>query len=742
MADRRNFILGFGERLTAPVTPGPKGGPKKHPYTPAEALARLSPALDEMAAEFEELPSNACPNDETVALFSLHPSYLSKSYFPEALFDSVGMRAVGSRAARIKPSRPVTQEQDKECPTSEIFVAGSRTAFRKLTKTLRGFGVDSPAVNEVRKIEAVRPHRAADRVKSFWSKSPSPMMEVVLHASEGVDDGYIIREFVRWVKRFGVAETDRRRTYAGGLCFLAFEAPRTAASAIADFSFVRVLREMPRLRAFQAKPVAVPIGLKPGTTVQLPSGGPIDPNLTVAVFDGGYPASPDLSTWAKEMSPPGVVVGPRDPLGEKHGLAVTSSLLFGPLPPNGQAPRPPATVHHFRVVDQNTNLDRDLPEVLDRITATLDQFPYKFVNLSIGPEHPLDDDDVHRWTAVLDEYFGKRELLATVAAGNGGQGDAASGMNRVQTPADCVNALTVGASDHNGPAWARANYSSVGPGRSPGLVKPDCVAFGGCDTRGHFHVLAPNAVNVIRGVYGTSYAAPLALRSALALRAHFGDILGPLALKALLLSSAERAQHPLAEVGWGRIETSLEVLATCAEDEVRVVYQGTLSPSKWLRASLPLPSSGLVGSVEVRIAICFSSATDPQDPVNYTRSGLELVFRPKGPGGKTHALFGKGSLYPTEAELRSDAHKWETTLCASHNFRASSLGNAVLDVHYVARELGGLAKSPQKIPYAMVVTIRAPKVLDLYDRVVQRFQTQLEPMVPKIGIPVTIAGPK
>jgi hypothetical protein len=34
---------------------------------------------------------------------------------------------------------------------------------------------------------------------------------------------------------------------------------------------------------------------------------------------------------------------------------------------------------------------------------------------SLGPELPIDDDEVHAWTAVFDDYLSKGGCLATVA---------------------------------------------------------------------------------------------------------------------------------------------------------------------------------------------------------------------------------------------------------------------------------------------------------------------------------------
>ena len=46
MADKRNFFLGKGERLTEPVTPSGRKLDKEPPYAYEEARARLAPMLE------------------------------------------------------------------------------------------------------------------------------------------------------------------------------------------------------------------------------------------------------------------------------------------------------------------------------------------------------------------------------------------------------------------------------------------------------------------------------------------------------------------------------------------------------------------------------------------------------------------------------------------------------------------------------------------------------------------------
>ena len=110
-----------------------------------------------------------------------------------------------------------------------------------------------------------------------------------------------------------------------------------------------------------------------------------------------------------------------DPVAEfqDHGLGVTSALLFGPLAPKTVPEVPFAMVDHYRVLDESTRDDPqdDYFDVLERITGVLTQKKYEFVNLSIGPDIEIEDDEVHLCTAQLDQLFADGQTLVTVAAG-------------------------------------------------------------------------------------------------------------------------------------------------------------------------------------------------------------------------------------------------------------------------------------------------------------------------------------
>lgn len=743
MEERTNFLIGYGERLTGDLAAPLGGAPKKHPYTFAEAKANLTPKIETAAREIAALDEVVCPGDQTVALVTLHPAYLAKSYYPAELMKSYGLETVGSRSREISPKKWTRKEPPESAITSELFVAGTRPRFAKLASDISRLNAQAAVADDLIKIEDFRLPHAEDKVKPIRSKEKNPLLEVVLHAQPFQKDRFILDGFQAYLESLGVDfDVDERRFFAEGLCFLPLRLPRGLIDDVAKFSFLRVAREMPRLRQFRPIVRATP-GFTP-FACRLPKQGPIDNDIRVAVFDGGVHADAKLDTWVSRKKTKNL--GPAVPEFENHGTAVTSALLFGPLQDGVVADRPYAKVDHYRVLDANTFKDDqgELYSVLERIQDVLDSRPkYDFINLSLGPDMPIEDDEVHAWTAVLDQHLADGQTLTAIAVGNSGEADRPSGLARIQTPSDCVNALSVGGADRNGAQWKRAPYSSIGPGRSPGIMKPDGLAFGG-STREPYWVLNAESPGAAMPITGTSFAAPTALRTGIGLKAHFGKVLTPLAIKALLIHGCDQGGHDKVEVGWGRIPANIDAIVRTDQHAAHIVYQGELRPASWVRMQVPIPVEPMSGNVEIAATFCFASSTDPQDPLNYTRSGLEVRFRPHDQKRKKpdqlHAnasyFFQAKDMSVEEADMRADAHKWETTMHKRRTMRASGLRNPVLDVHYNARAGGRNTKSADKIPYALVITISAPKTRNLYDQILQRYRTILEPLRPAVQIPV------
>ena len=182
----------------------------------------------------------------------------------------------------------------------------------------------------------------------------------------------------------------------------------------------------------------------------------------------------------------------------------------------------------------------------------------------------------------------------------------------------------------------------------------------------------------------------------------------------------------------------------CADDEVRVVYQGEISPAKYIRASIPVPTGEIKSMVNLKATICYKSQTDPHHPGNYTRAGLEVTFRPHDERftreGQLHpdskSFFGSSPTGATEDELRRDAWKWENCLHASRRMQGRSLCNPVFDIHYNARLEGRNFAPSQKLPYALVVSVQARGVADFYDQILRKYAARLEPLRPVLEVPV------
>ena len=739
---KQNFLLGKGERLTKSVQINSGGGPKAHPYSFLEAKSRLEPMLINVVNQIENLPSNACPDDLAIATITLNPEYIAKSYFPKELLREAGLEAVGSRPKQIKPEKRTREREPIDSLSTEIFVRGTRQQFVAWSLKFPQLEETSKAALQIREIEEITFPLPDRKLKNIPQRGKNIVFEIVLHIDEENAEARYLGLFKKYLLSLNIDADFKRRFYAGGLCFVELNAPIKLAKEIARFSLVRVIRAMPRLRLL--RPTFRSGVLGSGTKVILPTAGAIDPTIKVAIFDGGIPENHPITKWATPYEFPGMTTPHIELL--EHGVAVTSAFLFGHINPKEKLPTPYCPVDHYRVIDTAPGQDPyELYEVLERISNIITTKEYNFINLSLGPRLPIDDEEVHAWTAVLDEYLSSGKTLTTIAVGNDGDGDPSIQANRVQVPSDCVNALSVGACDVPDDNWARATYSSVGPGRSPGLIKPDLVDFGGSDAR-PFLTLDADGRNILTPTSGTSFSAPSVLRIGAGVRAHFGASLNSLAIKTLLVHCCETNEIPAVEIGWGRVARNLDDIVLCDDHVMRVVYQGSISASKYIRVPIPLPSGILKGKIIIKATICYATSVDPHHPDNYTRSGLDVIFRPN------NTKFKDGAAHPeskpffsktqktntplTEEELRTDNWKWENCLHGSTRFFGKTLIEPFFDIHYNARLEGHNDTSTQKIQYAIVITVEAPAITNLYDLVVRKYATQLEALKPVIDIPI------
>jgi hypothetical protein len=734
MANR--FIIGKGELLTYDIPRPPMQNNKAHPYTLDEAKRIIIPEIRQAVVEFQRLPSAACPYDFVVAKLLLHPTYISKSFFPTALLRDTGLVSVGSRTVRTRVRRDLRKTAPGECETTELFIAGTRTALERLPSFAEQLSEATPAGIQFKQIEHFTSMREIDRIRLTDDKT-SNVFEVGLHLIPDHASDVLRQAFAIYADLLGFKVNSQYEFPVGRMLFLAVEGDVANLYDLADFTLMRVIRPMPKIRS--ARPIAR--GHSVAVGFRLPTADPLSNEPTVAILDGGLPEKHVLQHYIRRYEQSDQAAADvADYL--DHGLGVTSAFLFGPVEPGGDAARPYAYVDHFRVLDASS--DGEDPYELYRTLAHVEEVllsrQYQFINLSLGPDLPYEDSDVHAWTAVLDTMLSDGDTLMTVAVGNNGERDDELKLNRIQVPADSVNALSIGAANFSTAEWARAAYSAKGPGRSPGRRKPDAVAFGGCGKE-YFHVARGGMRHELNATMGTSFASPFALRTGVGVRAILGDEVHPLTIKALMIHSCHQNKSAGAdEIGWGRIAQDVKEVIMCGEGVARIIYQGMLRSGKYLRAPVPLPTAQLEGQVKLTATFCYASPVDVEDAAAYTKAGLAVTFRPHsgkltGSQIKSRSFF-TATEFRTEQEQRSDLGKWETVLHASDNFRGASLNQATFDIHYNARDGGGsAAKGSELIRYALVVTVEAPKHTDLYDEILAA-HSKLKAIEPKISLPL------
>lgn len=733
-----NFLIGNGQALTETITGPSRSIEKAEVYSLHQARLRLSADLDALASSVQQLPGMACPEDIAVAKFTINPAFIARSYFPKHMFGSLGMVSVGSRAVRLVPEAWKRKGEPQETSTTEIFVAAKRHTLTNLRAWSEALTEGTDQARDFAHLERVAPFLASERIRGVATNARPEIrrfFEVGLHLIPNDSTQLVERCFKVFANSLDIEIKDELTFSASNLWFVPASATLTQIRQLAQFSFVRVIRPMPEMRSVKQ-------GSRAGTArlhCELPNDEPLSAEPRVAILDGGLPDSHAIGRWVRNYRLMDETAK-ATPAGAEHGLNVSSSFLFGPLHPSDVGSAPYSYIDHVRVFDDVRQDPLELYRSLRFVEEVLLSNAYEFINLSLGPALPVEDDEVHAWTSVIDDLLSDGKTFMTVAVGNNGYDDDAKEA-RVQVPSDCVNAVAVGAANSPVQGWARAPYSAIGPGRSPGVIKPDLLAFGGGADR-YFHVLTRGSRPTLVPEYGTSFAAPYLLRNAVGVRAVLGTALSTLAIKALLVHAADPAEHDPREVGWGKVPEDLMDIISCPDGVARVVYQGELKPGKYLRAELPIPKGGLKGNVELSATFCYASPTDPQDAASYTRAGLEVVFRPKlsnvkdgKQAAETNSFFSR-KKFATEHELRADQGKWETVMHACVTKRGSSLDKPVFDIHYNARTAGGAAKQPPKIPYALVLTVKAANHPDLYNDILRSYATHLVPIRPKLTVPL------
>jgi subtilisin family serine protease/sugar lactone lactonase YvrE len=181
----------------------------------------------------------------------------------------------------------------------------------------------------------------------------------------------------------------------------------------------------------------------------------------------------------------------------------------------------------------------DPRDVLAALDWAIANTPLRIFNYSWGS--PMNGGDDDGFTQSIDQYIDTYSLTLAIAAGNGGQ----AGYG-VTSPGIAYNSITVA-------NWASRGVINGSSSRGPtngGRDKPDLAAPGtSIYSAGYNWDNVPGSSYVFVSMTGTSMAAPHIAGSAALLGS--AGITDPLAVKAILINSADSAGAWANDSGWG-----------------------------------------------------------------------------------------------------------------------------------------------------------------------------------------------
>ena len=760
---RKRLILANGEKYATHETKKGHGRAAPMPRTYGEARDVVKREVWTALEKIGGLPGSKKLEDEVILCMRLHPDMMAKTYDPKGIFGTVrDLENVGSRnyrvaAANVAQTRRIKRQLEEhilEATGRLVFVRSNDAGFRRLLRVLDSSENELVAEfrDDIQRIERFNLLDITEQLLGFDRDWEEGRVEIVLHPSRRgeAEQTHFLKTLFRennvpWGK-------PRIAVYPEGPTFISCRLTRAGLTAIAEANPLRSAHPL----LFNGLE-----DLRGATTFPAPR-PPLTPKrstIKVGMFDGGIDPNHALLKGHSEQDESLSIKVAADAVGVAHGTAVAGVMLHGPL--NGwdskaPLPAPPVFVVSIRALPTSNPKDLDLYEAIDVIEAAVPARPdVKVFNVSFGPRGEMQDDAISRFTYALDTLALTHKVTFCVAVGN--DGDAGPGCDRIQAPADLVNGLGVGAYTRRNNVNVRAPYSCMGPGRECGKLKPDVAGFGGCEQEPIHLVSSAAGLKLLS--YGTSFASP-AVAAIAAQAAESFERSTALLARALVVHTAE---HPRGKpdhlLGHGIVRPTLAEIVRTGDNDVTVVFQGDILPTKMVRLPIMLPA-GLVtqGKVLVTWTVAALPAVSSNHPTDYTCCCIEDTFYPhkrvfsfsikdklgKAKARKVHldddkAEAGRliadgwkrselpasesGSQYPTEQDRRALEYKWEPLVRRRVSKLAGSLHEPFLILHAIPRN-GASAR----LDYAAVVTISAVDFDgDLHDAVLRRF-TALQPI--------------
>lgn len=757
---KRRPILYNGQVYFRPITKKLGGGEKAMRYTYEEARDIVLTNIAVTKSQIREIPSESRLPNEVVISLVMQPEFSAKSYYPNSLFDletqKYGLKEIGSRILKEDHLINITADYEEiyESTTSKMFfLRATEGSLENLERELHNSFVSKGFQEDIRKISSIQLLSSENQILGLPEDWESGRLEAVLHPFD-IDRSVTLGHFLDKINACGVDMQDvRYKQYESGVSFISFNGNKNVINSISGYNPLRTVHPL----AMRDLP-----GISRGT---ISGGGPLPAifrkasPIVVGVIDGGiHLDNPYLANYAEsEFS----VAGNPIPSYVDHGTQVSGAVLYGALNKYKEGDvlaEPAVSIKSFGVLSSNTS-DPDLYDAIDAIESIVPANPNISVyNLSLGPKGPIFDDSISRFTYSCDYLSNKHNILFCVAVGNDGH---IPGYDRIQSPSDSVNCLSVGAYTKKDGKYIRAPYSSIGPGREGCKMKPDIMAFGGCEQH-PIHLVSNTIANKVWS-RGTSFSSPIVAGIAGRLIGESNKVIDPLIAKALLIhSTAEKEMGHTIEMGHGILPEDANSIVNCKDNSYTLIYRGEIEHGKYAEYQIPWKNEIQQGKVQFQWTIAVLTDVDQLSCDDYTSSSVEVTFYPNvnkykftntnnvlidgrlkkseivdivvNPERRLEllAMGWSQSAYPItdsaktqikkEEDLKADL-KWDSLDTRTLNKNAVSVEAPAFHVHSLGR---GSRLGEAKVKFALVLTVTAPKAeIDLYSNILNSYPALL-----------------
>lgn len=693
--------------------------------------------------------------DEVFVAVDYPKTYVAKSYQIASLYRESGLTVVGTAE---------WQDPNNEVGRCDI-VRGTIEAFKSVTSIAQD-AVTNKIKNEIDRVWGIELLSPIDSVDSTI-RQLSDIAEVVELSFFDVPDIQELLMRLNEILQLGIPLNKDDIIRVDGALYLYLKTNDSNIAVLRDANFLQKasIQKLNQFNPLRSAAVATARDMYSAKQRRnnLIYTAPSRPLPVVGLIDGGvdFRGGDFLERVHEAYS---VDALPSN-LALEHGTSVASVLMYGELPNRGGQVTPDLAVESIRVLpSQNDNLMLsliDLDNILKEAIPELSQI--KIWNVSVGPRGPVMDNHIGSLTAILDKLAFQYNVLFVIAIGNTGQEQGIA--RRMQTPADAVNNLAVTAFTNLFVGHQTAAYSSIGPGREGGKMKPDISGHGGSENNDPILTLSTSEW-FLNEQQGTSFAAPLVARLLTMALWRFPE-LNVLDLRAAITQylalNFDRGRDIYFD-SKGELSSDVERLIEAAPNEFRIKYSGELTAGADVLMNVPIPERFQDKTVELTWTTAVKTDVDPSRPDAYTKFGIEDTLYPDADkyefynketnkvqrqrtddeeavqvlleNGFTQrqqpVAHGKAYLTtPNPLDSKDEASrrrqlKWDTVKSQKLNVRVNSLNRPFIKLHALSRDA-----SHERVSYSVILSIRSKNDLGLYQRTLSRFP-QLIPTIERV----------